>query len=282
MSDVSGTPSTPIPIGPSNDWPHLAAYNAIREALYTLPFTFRTDLSISGVAATDLFTFNTSLGASIETQVVRALNETRAIWDVEQNYVLYHFVRQSQRFPDVILRSAASIAQQDIIMGIELKGWYALAKEREPSFRYVVTPAVCAPADLLVVFPWTLSNVVSGTPRLFQPYIVGARYAALYRNWHWQHKRGTLSDTGIVTSTMTNHYPAKTDPISDVAKSDGGGNFGRFARTGLMDTYIDALYREELLGIPLGAWQRFLSLFAENRTEDAINRELDRMAADVA
>ena len=210
------------------------------------------------------------------------MNETRAIWDVEQNYVLYHFVRQSQRFPDVILRSAASIAQQDIIMGIELKGWYALAKEREPSFRYVVTPAVCAPADLLVVFPWALSNVVSGTPRLFQPCIVGARYAALYRNWHWQHKRSTLSDTGIVTSTMTNHYPAKTDPISDVAKSDGGGNFGRFARTGLMDTYIDALYREELLGIPLGAWQRFLSLFAENRTEDAINREPDRMAADVA
>ena len=39
-------------------------------------------------------------------------------------------------------------------MGIELKGWYVLAKEKEPSFRYKVTPAVCAPADLLVVVPW--------------------------------------------------------------------------------------------------------------------------------
>lgn len=30
-------------------------------------------------------------------------------------------------------------------MGIELKGWHVLAKEREPSFRYKVTPAACSP-----------------------------------------------------------------------------------------------------------------------------------------
>ena len=30
-------------------------------------------------------------------------------------------------------------------MGIELKGWYVLAKEREPSFRQKVTPAACSP-----------------------------------------------------------------------------------------------------------------------------------------
>jgi hypothetical protein len=49
-------------------------------------------------------------------------------------------------------------------MGIELKGWYVLAKEKEPSFRYKVTLTVCAPADLLVVVPWALSNVISGRP----------------------------------------------------------------------------------------------------------------------
>jgi len=167
-------------------------------------------------------------------------------------------------------------------MGIELKGWYALAKEREPSFRYVVTPAVCAPADLLVVFPWVLSSVISGSPQLFQPYIVSARYAALYRNWHWQHRRRTRSDSRIVLSEAHNYYPVKSDPISDVARSDSGGNFGRFARTGLMSNYIEDLYQDELSGIPLSAWQRFLSLFGEDSTEDIINRELDRMATDYA
>lgn len=31
----------------------------------------------------------------------------------------------------------------DILFGIELKGWYLLAKEREPSLRFQVTEAAC-------------------------------------------------------------------------------------------------------------------------------------------
>ena len=72
------------------------------------PSYFKTDLRISGVLATDLFTFNSSLGATIEAQVVEALNAIRGSWDPEQRYAAYSFVRQSQRFPDVILRTAAS------------------------------------------------------------------------------------------------------------------------------------------------------------------------------
>lgn len=64
--------------------------------------------------------------------------------------------------------------------------------------------------------------------------------------------------------------------------SDSGGNFGRFARTGLVDRYIDDLYRQDLSGIPLAAWQRFLSLFTEDQAEDRINRALDRMAREYA
>lgn len=147
-------------------------------------------------------------------------------------------------------------------MGIELKGWYILAREKEPSFRYRVTPAVCAPADLLVVYPWALSNVISGSPRLFQPYVVNARYAAEYRNWHWQYAKGTDGGNEIAVSAVTHHYPVKIDKISDVAKQDSGGNFGRFARTGLMDEYMKTVFREDLAGIPLEAWQQFLSRFS--------------------
>ncbi len=49
-----------------------------------------------------------------------------------------------------------------------------------------------------------------------------------------------------------------------------------------MERYIDDLYRQELSGIPLAAWQRLLSLFIEDQTEDRINRALDRMAREYA
>jgi len=59
-------------------------FEAVKRALGALPYSFSTDLIITGVAATDLFSFNTSLGASIETQVVKALNEMRPVWDPDQ------------------------------------------------------------------------------------------------------------------------------------------------------------------------------------------------------
>lgn len=268
-------PTPPMPIAPETTRPHLALYEAVQRALTALPSFFRSDLVISGVLATDLFTFNTSLGATIESQVVEGLNELREMWDPERHYVNYRFVRQSQQFPDVILRSVANAS--DIVMGIELKGWYVLAKEGEPSFRYRVTPAVCAPQDLLVVFPWALSQVTSGSPQLFPPYIEGARNAALKRNDHWQTKKGK-GDNGIKLSSSTQSYPKKSEPISDVPNSDSGDNFGRFARTGLMDAYITILFSEELSGIPLWAWQKFFAIFDDKRTDAKIERKLGDLA----
>lgn len=285
MPPASNTPSVPANqaptaprfVGPDEAWEHFALYIAVRNALFSLPSFFKSDLVISGVLATDLFTFNSSLGATIEAQVVGQLNELRSVWDPAQRYTGYRFVRQSQQFPDVTLRASSSEADPQVLMGIELKGWYVLAKEQEPSFRYTVTPAVCAPQDLLVVYPWALSNVISGSPQLFQPYIVGARFAAEYRNWHWQYKREAKSNTAIRFSGVTRYYPEKTDAIADVPESDSGKNFGRFARTGLMDAYREQLFREELSGIPLAAWQRFLAMFNESRSEAEVITALDRM-----
>ena len=166
-------------------------------------------------------------------------------------------------------------------MGIELKGWYALAKEREPSFRYKVTPAVCAPADLLVVVPWTLSRVISGSPTVFTPYVIGARYAAEYRNWYWENAKGGKGNNLVSLSTASSYYPNKNDMIADRPASDGGGNFGRIARTRIMDEYIDDLFDEKLAGIPLSAWQKFLSLFTENQTKGDISRGLELLANNI-
>ena len=272
----------PQPTEPEHCWDHYELWLAVKNAINTLPSRFESELVISGVLATDLFAFNSSLSATIEEQVVASLNELRSVWDPKQKYPLYSFVRQPQTFPDVVLRTSAPDAEPQIVMGIELKGWYALAKEAEPSFRYKVTPAVCAPADLLVVVPWVLSKVISGSPQVFAPYVIGAKYAAENRNWYWEHERGGNStNRGVELSEAKNHYPKKTDPISDRATSDHGNNFGRIARSGVMGDYVKELFDDTLAGIPLWAWQKFLLLFTEEQTAEKIQAGLNRLEARV-
>lgn len=272
------SPSPPSPIEPDTGWEHHGLWRSVKDAIYTLPSRFQSDLVISGVLATDLYAFNSSLGATIEEQVVQSLNRLRSPWDPDDRYAQYNFERRPQTFPDVVLQASAPRIAPEIIMGIELKGWYVLAKEREPSFRYKVTPAVCAPADLLVVVPWALSNVISGSPRIFKPFVLGAKYAAEYRNWYWEHAKGGAGDNSIAVSSVATHYPTKSDMISDRPASDSGGNFGRVARTRIMDDYRKELFADKLAGIPLEHWIRFLALFTENNAEEAVARGLERLA----
>ncbi len=138
-----------------NEWEHFPLYRNIREAIASLPLYFRTETHISGIMATDLHTLNTVLGATIEDQVVRTLNLVRNTWDSDGTYSLYSFVRQAQTFPDILLRQVSS---GEVLLGIELKGWYLLAKEAEPSLRFQVTADTCTEQDLIVVVPWALGS----------------------------------------------------------------------------------------------------------------------------
>lgn len=135
---MAAKPDLPEETGPAGDWDYRELWEAVRDALQALPSLFKSDLMISEVRATDLHAFNTSLGATIEEQVVAGLNAIRdATWDKDGRYADLRFARQSQTFPDVVLRKAAP--PQELVtpvMGIELKGWYVLAKEGVPSFRY--------------------------------------------------------------------------------------------------------------------------------------------------
>lgn len=162
-----------------------------------------------------------------------------------------------------------------IIMGIELKGWFALAKEGEPSFRYTVNPDACADADLLVVFPWILDEVVSGRPRLMPPFVLEARYAASHRNHYWTYMRGVLGEAAaVMPAEHRQPYPRKSDKYLDRAARDAGGNFGRIARGQIMDSYIAQLFSRPVAGIPMGAWQRFFKIFTDAHTEATIRRQL--------
>lgn len=261
---------------PSQDWEHYALYRDVKEAVQALPAHFTSETFISGISAPDLYTLNAVLGAAIEDQVVHTLNAIRHVWDPDDHYSLYRFVRQPQTFPDVLLKTATG----EILLGIELKGWYILAKEKEPSFRYSVTPDACATADLMVVVPWVLAQVISGKPVVFEPFVAPAKYVALYRNYHWQHVRRTSLDTTIRSPADVRPYPVKTDHIVDIPVADRD-NFGRIARTGVMDAYLAEIQTRMLAGIRVEHWVRFLKAFQERRSDEQIRKELDRLRRQV-
>lgn len=267
-------PAPPKRTLPDPSWEHSGLYLKVREAIASLPVYFRTETHISGIMATDLYTLNSVLGATIEQQVVQTLNLVRSTWDPEERYSLFSFVRQSQTFPDVRLMKMSG---DETLMGIELKGWYLLAKEAEPSLRFQTTPAACAAQDLIVVVPWVLGNVISGSPVLFEPFVESAKYAAEYRNYHWQHVRDSKDDRGIQTPTGVGPYPSKADQIADKPRYDRGGNFGRLARTGMMDSYMVKLNDVLLCGIKTVFWRQFLKAFQESATDDEARLAIERL-----
>lgn len=272
----SSLPDRPEPQEPEARWKHQRLYARVREATASLPFHFQTDTFIEGISATDIFTLNSALGATIEEQVVTTLNRLRTVWDPDGEYSTCGFTRQSQCFPDVLLRDSKSPTDPPI-MGIELKGWYLLSKEAEPSARFRVTPGACAPADLLVVCPWALQNVLSGSPKVFPPFITLANYAARMRNFHWQHVRNTKGDTAITSPPKVSPYPAKGDVITDQPASDSGGNFGRFSRSGIMDDFLTSALQHPLCGIPARAWLDFFRIFTDTASAEEARRRIEQL-----
>lgn len=252
---MAGEPSLPVPQEPSKNWQHYDLWKRIIELLAEIPAYFQSTISVSGVNATELYSFGAVLGLTIEQEVVRTLNRLKPQWDSTGEYADYRFVRQPQTFPDVLLTTSHSRA--DTLLGIELKSWYLLSKEGEPSFRFTVTSAVCATQDLLVIVPWALSSVLSGNPIVFAPFVTSAHYMAEYRNYWWQHLRKAVKNSEIQSPSHATFYPASRDEISDKAVEDKGKNFGRIARLGIMDNYIRSFENEDLLGLSVGTWRRF-------------------------
>lgn len=279
MSEEAPSASTDEPTLPEPDPDHRVTIlaNRVRDALTAVPIHFQSPTVMEGIDATDLFALNTVLGATIEVQVVEALNRMRDVWDPQGEWPLHEFVRQAQTFPDVLLRRRSTEGVDDVAMGIELKGWYLLAKEAVPSFRYTVTPMACTEWDLLVVVPWCLSNVLSGRPRVLAPGIWSARYAAEYRNYWWQNIRQSRSDTTIRIPAGVEPYSGR-DHTVDEPVADSGHNFGRIARIGIMDDWIDNAIRQPLAGIPARDWAAFLRKHTDDSDPETVWSILDTEA----
>jgi hypothetical protein len=257
---------------PDSNWEHFTVWETIRSLLLSIPNHFQTDLLIRGVNATEIFSIGPVFSSILESQIIETLNRLRNVWDKDNKHPSFVFFRRSQAFPDVLLVDAIT---GKIIFGVELKSWYVLSKEGEPSFRYLITPNACADADLLVIVPWILSDVISGSPRLFQPWIESARYVAEYRNFHWQASRGKQGkNRNILSPENIKHYPDIRQEASDEAEDDKGGNFGRVARTGMIDSYVKLIRENKYLGIKISHWIEFFKSISETSTDEKIEKKI--------
>lgn len=239
------------------NWEHFELYNKIKDVIGALPMHFKSGTDLFDMSAEDIFSLNSMLGRTVENQVIEVLNKLRPEWD-DGSYPFTYIKRQTETFPDCIF-----VDNHRPILGIELKGWYLLSKEGEPSFRYTVSEQACNHCDLLVIVPWALSGAVCGTPRVYSPFIISAKYAAAFRNYHWQNMRKTNSDTTIISPENPKPYPVRGDKINEKAVDDGGNNFGRLARTGMMDSFIEMMYNQYLCGIRMDKWLKFMKSVGE-------------------
>jgi hypothetical protein len=251
----------------------------VREAIRALPFYFESKTVIEGLDASDLFSLNSVLGGAIEVQTVSTLNRIRNVWDPDNDWADYGFERFSQTFPDVRLVNRRDVAATPVL-GMELKGWYLLAKEKAPSYRYTATPDASSEYDLLVVVPWHLADVLSGAPVVRDPYVEQARYAAEMRNYYWQHQRGTAASTGIISPPHVHPYPSPKTHTSDKPEKDSGGNFGRVARVhGLMDNFIAMTLNTPISGIEARHWIDFFKVFTDASDPEQIEANMRRLLA---
>jgi hypothetical protein len=276
------TPVQPSRVPPGEQYPHFELWDRVNDLIYSLPNYFETDLVVKGINVTEIFSIGGAFSTVVDTQVVNILNRLRSVWDPDNEHSNYAFFRQSQTFPDVLLRSVTD--EWDILFGIELKSWYVLSKEGEPSFRYKIDPDACAPADLLVVIPWLLSEVISGTPTLLTPYKELAKYAAEYRNYYWQEARiGSDYDPAIrrPPEEYRHSYPDSKQEASDEAEDDKGGNFGRIARAGILDKYIAGIKVQDYLGVKLDHWIKFFKAISETSTDIQVDRRIQLLKAQI-
>ena len=245
-------------------------------AFPSLPAECMIENNYSGILATDLFSLNTLLGSMIENKVVMFLNSHRYLWD-DDNWNDYHFIRSNESFPDVRLVRKGN--NHDIVLGIELKSWFILSKEGEPSFRYRTASEACDPADLLCIIPWYLSNAVCGHPVFATPWVYSAKAAAEATRRYWIYERQTdkpltVKERGLETPSARPYMENARDKTNYKPASDGGNNFGRLARAGIMSDFVEETLLTDILGIPANNWRLFLKAHTDSNSLKDIQRKI--------
>ena len=57
-------------------------------------------------------------------------------------------------------------------------------------------------------------------------------------------------------------------------KNDGGNNFGRLARTGIMSDFVTETLMTDILGIPANNWRLFLKAHTDSNSQQDIQKKI--------
>ncbi|MBQ6746743.1 MAG: hypothetical protein IJR07_06825 [Bacteroidaceae bacterium] len=174
--------------------------------------------------------------------------------------------------------------RKDILLGIELKSWFILSKEGEPSFRYRTAAEACDYGDLLSIIPWYLSNAVCGHPVFATPWVYSAKAAAEATKRYWLYERATekpltLEQRGLEIPAGIKPYMVNArDKTNYKPVNDGGNNFGRLARTGVMSDFVKETLSTDILGIPADNWRLFLKAHTDSSALKEIQKKIGTIA----
>ena len=112
---------------------------------------------------------------------------------------------------------------------------------------------------------------------MLEPWVHGAREAAEHRNHWWTEVRATTTDPGIDHPADPGRpYPNKADEVADKPVADRGGNFGRLARTGIMDDFLKTSLSTSVAGIEAEHWIKFFRIYSEPVDHAKIDKWLER------
>jgi len=99
---------------------------------------------------------------------------------------------------------------------------------------------------------------VTGSVRLYRPLVISAKKAARLRNTYWRGLNHEVVEHP--PEAGFEGYPTRKDTINDEGRDDGGGNFGRLARTGVWKADLEEIFKNERISdIPLNMWLKFLN-----------------------
>lgn len=97
----------------------------------------------------------------------------------------------------------------------------------------------------------------------------------LVRDWGYPAKGAAHGEKDLLYRIQS------ADATNDQPKSDKGGNFGRIARTGLMDDDLAKMQLQPVCGIRAAYWLEFFKIFHQDATDEQIERVLNRLRAKV-
>lgn len=128
--------------------------------------------------------FNNYVGQAVEDAVVSRLNAAADEWKPVGKQ--WTFGRNTVQFPDIMLvdENADAVGKHRILFHIEVKTWYVFARDLITA-RFNTAPSCIKSDALLLVFPWYMTQLVHGVPRVLKPLVYPAKELALRRDTVW-------------------------------------------------------------------------------------------------